>query len=112
MANPFDITIVQGASLKLSLIASDSSGNAINLSGFSLKGQVKSNFGCTGILLDLQPVVDPSFVSGIINISVPPENTTGLPVTKGVYDISAFNSGDYAFKAAWGYANIFPEVSF
>lgn len=107
-----NITIVQGTSLNLSFIANDASGNVINLSGFSARGQVKYNFGCTGILLDLQPTIDPSFVSGIINISVPQENTTGLPVTKAVYDIDTFNSGDYSFKPFWGYADIYPQVSF
>jgi len=112
MANSFDICIEQGASLNISLVASDSSGNAMNLSGYSVRGQVKYSFGSTGIILNLSPKVDTSFISGIINISVPPENTSGLPITKAVYDIEAFNSGDYCFKVIKGYANIFPQVSF
>ena len=111
MANSFDIFIEKGSSLNISLVASDSSGNAINLSGYSARGKVKYGFGSTGILLDLQPTVDASFVSGIINIALNPESTTGLPITKGVCDIEVFNSGDYCFKVLKGYANIFPEVS-
>ena len=111
MPNSFDISIEKGTTLNLTLVASDSSGSAINLSGYSVRGKVKFSYGATGILLDLNPTIDSSYVSGLINISIPYQNTTGLPITKGVYDVEAFNSG-YCFKVLKGYANIYPEVSF
>ena len=110
--NSFDINIQQGTTFNLTFIASDCSGNLFNFSGYSARGKVKYAYGYTGVMLDLQPQIDPSLISGIITISIPQEMTSGLPVTKGVFDVEAFNSGDYCFKIAGGYANIFPEVSF
>ena len=107
-----DISIYQGSSFNLSLTAVDSTGAMINLSGFSARGQVRYGFGSTGVLLNLNPQVDTGYVSGLINISLNASQTTGLPITKAVYDIEAYNSGNYCFKAFAGYANIYPEVTF
>jgi len=108
----YDIFINQGSSFSGSFVATDSFGNLINLSGYSTRGKIKMKFGCTGYLVDMTPQIASGFTSGIINVLIPPEITSGMPVTKGVYDIEAFNSGDYCFQVANGYVNIFPEVSF
>jgi hypothetical protein len=110
MANQYDITIDQGSSLNLTLTATNSAGAYLNLSGYSARGKVKLGYGSTGYILDLQPQIDPSYISGLINISIPA--FSGLPVTKGVYDIEVYNSGGYTFKVLQGYANINPEVTF
>ena len=110
MNNSYNIHIEQGTSLNISLTASDSSGNPLNLSGYSVSGQAKYSYGSTGILLNLNPTVDPSLISGIINISVPPEASTGIPITKGVYEILAYGTGDYCFKVIGGYIDVYPGL--
>lgn len=111
MANSYDILIEQGSSFDLSLTAKDASGVPINLDGYVASGQLKYGFGSTGVLLNLSPVIDPGYVSGIINISLTPEQTSTLPITKAVYDVEVISSEGYAFKAIRGYAEILPEVT-
>ena len=112
MSNQYNISINQGSSFSLSLTATDSSGAAMNLSGYSARGKIKYGFGNTGILADLNPEIDTGYVSGIINFSIAANITSGLPVTKGVYDVELFNSGGYSFQMIAGYVDINPQVSF
>ena len=110
--NSYNIHIEQGASLNLSLVASDSAGNLLNLSGYQATGQVKYGYGSTGILLNLNPQIDPSLVSGIINISIPSNQTTGLPITKGIFEVDIYNSIGYTVKVLGGYCDIGPGICF
>jgi hypothetical protein len=110
--NSYNIYIEQGASLNLSLTASDSGGNLLNLSGYNATGQVQYGYGSTGILLNLNPQIDPGFVSGIINISVPSNQTTGLPVTKAIFEIDIYNTTGYMIKVLGGYFDINPGICF
>ena len=111
MANSYNISIEQGSSFELSLTARDSNNAPINLSGYAASGGVKYGYGSTGYLVNLAPVIDPSYVSGIIKISLTPEQTSSLPVTNAVYDIEVTSSGGFTFKAIRGYAEIAPEVT-
>jgi hypothetical protein len=112
MSNQYNISINQGSSFNLSLTATDSSGNALNLSGYSARGKIKYGFGDTGILADLNPVIDTGYISGIINLNIAASITSGLPITKGVYDVEAFNGDGYCFQVIAGYVDINPQVSF
>jgi len=111
MANSYNISLDQGSSLVLSLTATDPYGNYLNFSGYSARGKVKLGYGETGYILDLRPQVDSSYISGLINISIPGSGTVGLPVTRAVYDIEVYNSGGYTFKVLQGYVDINPEVT-
>ena len=55
--------------------------------------------------------VDPSYVSGIISISLSAAQTSALPVTVAVYDVEIYSANNYTFKAIRGYAEITPEVT-
>jgi hypothetical protein len=109
MANSYNISIDQGSSFSIALTATNSTGGYLNFSGYSARGKVKMGYGSTGYIIDLQPQIDSSYVSGLINISLAP--MTGLPVTRGVYDIEVYNSGGYSVKVLQGYADINPEVT-
>lgn len=111
MANVYDISIEQGSSFNLTLTAKDSNGTPLNLSGYSARGGVKYGYGSTGYLINLNPIIHSSFVSGLINVSVSASDTSSLPVTKAVYDIEVYNASNYTFKAIRGYVNIIPEVT-
>ncbi len=109
MAGNYDISIIQGSSLSLRVVATNSDGSAINLSGYSARGRVKYQYSDVNCLLDLNPQIDPSFVSGLVNINLDQTQTTGLPVIQGVYDLEVYTSGQ-AVKFLWGKANIYPQV--
>lgn len=108
--NTFDLWLNQGTTFNITLTATNPTGGLLNLSGYTALGGVKYGYGATGYLLNLLPQIDPSLVSGLINISV--QVPTGLPVTKGVYEIIAVNTGTpYNFKVIGGYANIAGDIA-
>ena len=111
MANVYDLSIEQGSSFNLNLVAKDSVGTPLNLSGYAATGSIRYGFGSSGALLPLSPVVDSSYVSGIISLSLSAAQTSSLPVTKAVYDIEVYTVNGYTFKAIRGYAEILPEVT-
>lgn len=111
MSNTYDISVEQGSSFDLSFTVTDASGIPMNLSGYTATGKLKYSYGSTGLLLNLSPVIDASYVSGLVNISLTPTQTASLPITKAVYDIEVISSGGYVVKAGKGYAEIAPEVT-
>lgn len=111
MANVYDITVEQGSSFNLALTAKDSNGTPLNLYGYAARGAIKYGYGSTNYLLNLNPSVDSSYVSGLINISLTAAQTSSLPVTKAVYDIEVYASNGYTFKAIRGYVDVIPEVA-
>jgi hypothetical protein len=110
MANRYDICIEQGSNLSFQITVADATGAPLNLSGYAASGQIRYGYGCTGMLVALTVGVDSSYVSGLLNVSLTPEQTSALPVTKAVYDIEV-SQGDSTFKAVKGYAEIYPEVT-
>lgn len=98
MATSYNVNLIQGDHLQLTLAVKDSSNNPINLSGYDVRGVVKYSYGYTGnsgILLDLNPKINSgvygeSYVSGLININVSSYETAGIPAGIFVYDIERF----------------------
>ena len=117
MASTYNISLVQGESLDLTLNLKDSNSVPLDLSGYSVRGTVKRGFGTTGVLLDLAPVIvtgaNNSFLaSGQITISISPAESSSLPVTEAVYDIERYTLNDVVVqKVMFGKIIIDPEVS-
>lgn len=120
MATTYNIEASQGNTLDLRLSVKDSDDVPINLSGFSVRGQVRHRYSSTGILLDLKPVVVSGvsgsyYASGFIDVVIRPTGSAALPVVQGVYDIEKYtlSSGiDYDVeKVIQGYFNVSPEAT-
>jgi len=117
MASTYDISITQGESLDLLFKLKDSSGIALNLSGYNTRGKVKYSYGSTGTLLDLEPVivtgVNNSFLaSGQITVSISASESSSLPITQAVYDIERYTLNDVVVhKVLNGKFIITPEVT-
>lgn len=120
MATTYNIEASQGNTLNLRLCVKDTDAVPINLSGYSVRGQVRNRYSSTGVLLHLQPeivtgVSGSAYVSGLIDILIRPTGTVILPVIQGVYDIEKFTQSvgvDYDVeKIMQGYFNISPEAT-
>lgn len=109
--NTYDLQIIQGNSLILQLNAINDDGTYINLSGYGARGQVRYSYSSTGILLDLQPTVNSSYTSGIVNINIQSTGTSVLPIGSFPYDLEVTGSNNYCTKFLRGYANIYPEAT-
>jgi hypothetical protein len=113
MATSYNISGIQGDYIQLTLNILNSTGAAINLSGYDVRGQVRASYGSTGIILDLQPVIT-SDVSGIIAINIPSTGSAEMPVNEYVYDIERYPSGNISgnsIKLLMGKFSILPEVT-
>lgn len=90
--NLYDFTINQGETLSLNISVTGSSGSPINLSGSSISGFLKTKYGDSSPLLNLNATII-NAISGILSLSVPATGTAILPTNISFYDIGMFNSG-------------------
>jgi hypothetical protein len=108
--NSYLLTLVQGQTSQLQLVATDSNGNPLNLSGYFASGYMKHRFGDNKVLLNLNPQIDTSCISGIVNVTISGSQTASLPVIEGVYNIDVFNSSGYVLQVLRGYVDVLPSI--
>lgn len=118
MATTANLNIIQGATFSARVAVKDSAGSAINLSGYTTRGNARSTFGSTGTLIDLDPDVvsgsSPDYLgtaSGLIDINLTAVETAALPVTIGVYDVEMFNDAGTVTRVLQGKMNVSPNVT-
>ena len=113
MATYYNITGYQGDYLQLTLNVKDINGSPLNLSGYEVRGQVRTSYGATGVLLDLNPTITNS-ISGAISININSDISQDLPVSDHIYDIERYPSGiptGNTIKLMRGKFSILPEVT-
>lgn len=116
MSNTYDIELVIGSSTILQVNATNSDGSYINLSGYQARGQVRYSYSSDTILLNLNPTIATSYVSGIVNLNITGSFTTGLKPGVFPYDLEIYSTGSngvetYTTKFLRGYCYCYPEVS-
>lgn len=113
MATSYNITGYQGDFIQLNLTVTNSTGSPISFSGYDIRGQVRASYGSSGILLDLNPVINIySGNSSAINISS--FISENIPVGEFVYDVERYPSGittGNSIKLLRGKFSILPEVT-
>jgi len=113
MATSYNITGYQGDYIQLTLNIQDSNGNALSLSGYDIRGQVRASYGSTGVLLDLNPTIT-NQNSGIASINITSYISGEIPIGEHVYDIERYPSGaplGDSIKLMRGKFSILPEVT-
>lgn len=113
MATFYNFTGYQGDYLQLTLNITSSSGTAISFSGYDVRGQVRSSYGATGVLLNLNPIIT-NYSGNASSISVDSYISQDIPVGDWVYDIERFPSGiptGNSIKLMRGKISILPEVT-
>jgi hypothetical protein len=113
MATFYNITGYQGDHIQLTLNLKDSSGIALNLSGYQVRGQVRSSYGSTGVLLDLNPTIT-NVLSGSMAVNINSYISADIPISDHVYDIERYPSGiltGNSIKLMRGKFTILPEVT-
>lgn len=112
MSDRYNISAIQGSTLLLNLNIKDSNGSYINLSGYTARGYVRGKYSNTGILLDLQPQIHPSYVSGLVTLSGAQTGMAAMPVGQFPYEVEISGSNDYVYKAIRGYFSCDPEATY
>ena len=108
----YDFDIYQGQTFALSLTLTGVDGSLVDLSGRLISGYLKTYYGDTGKLADLNAtIITPS--SGVVGLSMSADVTAGLPINYSFYDVKTINTGDGTVtKIFAGKATIIPEVTF
>ena len=120
MASSYNFSVTQGSDVNVRLTITND-GSAVNLSGYNVRGKVKSKYGDTGSLVDLDPTIftgveGVAYPSGYVDIYLSGSQTAALPVTQAVYDIERYVTGangdeTSVIKMLAGKFTIDPEVT-
>lgn len=113
MANTYNITIEQGADFNLSLQYKDSTGNAVNLTGYTARSQVRSSYSAPTALLTLTTengCISIDGANGAITLAANAAQTAIIPASNGVYDIELV-AGASVIRFLEGSVRITPEVT-
>ncbi len=112
MGDIYNIEATQGSTLLLNITCRDSNGDYINFGGYTSQGYVRYGYGSTGTLLNLNPQIHSSLVSGLIILSGRADDMASMKAGIYVYDIECSGSNNYTFKPIKGTFSVFPECSF
>ncbi len=108
MSTNYNFSITKGCSFIQYLSPVDDFGVAINLSGYSFRGNVKNYYSDTGYIYSLNGITVPQ--SGILIISGSSISTSGLLCGSFIYD-SELYTGDYCTKAFFGNFDIYSTTT-
>lgn len=99
------LNFIQGISFSGRFVAQDDNGY-INLSGFLTSGQVQYKHSSISGLFNLNPSINNSYISGIIDISVPANILQNSPIGSFYYYINIYDGQGYVSRIIDGNANV------
>ena len=109
MASISNIFIDQGATFTTTVTVTDSNGDAVNLSGYSVAAQIRKTFLSSTATAFTATISNAS--SGEITISLTPTQTTALEAGRFVYDVLITASGGTKTRVVEGQVTVNPSVT-
>lgn len=107
----YNFSLTQGESFQANLNLKDSAGAYINLTGaYYPSGQIRFSFGSTGVIHNFIPAIDPSYISGLMIITLSAADTALFPVGFLKYDVE-LTSGTTVTKVLNGKIIVSPEIT-
>ena len=114
LGNRYDLEIKQGATLSLTATWKDSSGTAVNLTGYTARLQVRATYDSSSTILSLTSSAGITLggAAGTIAITATATVTAALTAPwSGVYDLELVSGGGEVTRLLEGTATVSPEVS-
>ena len=109
MASISNIFIDQGATFTTTVTVTDSNGDAVNLSGYSVAAQIRKTFLSSSVTAFTASISNAS--SGEITISLTDTQTTALEAGRFVYDVLITASGGTKTRVVEGQVTVNPSVT-
>lgn len=82
-----------------------------DLTGFTVRGQLRDSIEATTILLDLAPYLSINNTLKTTTLTIPAAITTAIAWDRAVYDIEMVSAGGTVTRTAWGSATLSKEVT-
>jgi len=114
LGNRYDLEIKQGATLSLTATWKDSSGTAVNLTGYTARLQVRATYDSSSTILSLTSASGITLGGAAGTIAITASATTTAALTapwSGVYDLELVSGGGEVTRLLEGTATVSPEVS-
>jgi hypothetical protein len=114
LGNTYNLEIKQGATLSLTATWKDSSGTAVNLTGYTARMQIRSTYDASATILSLTSSAGITLGGAAGTIAITASATTTAALTapwSGVYDLELVSGGGEVTRLLEGTATVSPEVS-
>ena len=109
MAIVSNLTVDQGATFNAQIDITDDSGNAQNLTGYSVAGQIRKTYDSTTFTAFSASVSNAT--GGTITISLTATQTNALAAGRYVYDVEITSSGGVVTRVLEGQVEVTPGVT-
>ena len=109
MAVYSNITIDQGTDFSSAIDVTDADGGAVNLTGYTVKGQIRKAY-TSSTAVDLTCAVS-NAAAGIISIALTAAQSNAMKYGRYVYDVEMTSSGGAKTRVLEGQVEITPGVT-
>ena len=109
MAVYSNLTVDQGTDFTMSVDVTDTDGDALNLTGFTVAGQVRRSYFSTTAVNFTCAVSNAT--SGIITFSLSGTQSDAMKAGRYVYDVEITNAGGTKTRVLEGQLEIMPAVT-
>ena len=114
LGNRYDLEIKQGATLSLTATWKDSTGTAVNLTGYTARMQVRATYDSASTILSLTSSSGITLGGSAGTIAITASATTTAALTapwSGVWDLELVSGGGEVTRLLEGAATVSPEVT-
>ena len=109
MKKGYNLNVYQYSAFNVNIEATDSCGIPLNLSGYSIYSNITPSYSNPSGVASFSGTVM-SYESGIVNLSLTPQQTSGLYTSQYIYSVAAVSSGSAnVIGLINGYLNVYPS---
>lgn len=109
MATVKNLVIDQGTTYSLTITVSDATGLPVNLTGYTLRSQLRKSYGATSYTAFTTSSETPA--SGELTISLTATQTSALKPGRYVYDVEIVDTNSAVTRVLEGIITVTPEVT-
>ena len=109
MAIIANIFIDQGTDFSITVDVTDTSGGALNMSGYSAAAQIRKTYGSSTVSATFGTSI--SEATGQVTLTLSDTQTTALESGRYVYDLNVTSSGGQTTRVVEGQAIVTPGVT-
>jgi hypothetical protein len=110
----YDLTVLQGATFQLRVIWKDSTGAAINLSGYTARMQMRERLTSTTTLADMTTEnggISLGGAAGTVDLLLTAAETAAITAIRGVYDLELVSASGVVSRVLGGSVDFSKEVT-